>query len=138
MAKKLFDFDSEFRLGIESVDSEHVKLVDMLNEVHTLLSEGKRDEARRHFNEALSSYIDEHFANEEKFMEGIGFPHLAEHKKIHENFRQSFYGLRPLVESSDDVAFRSALSDAFTWLIAHIGKTDKKYAIFHLEKQGTN
>lgn len=134
MAKKLFDFDSEFKFGIDSVDNEHVKLVDMLNEVHALLSDGKRDEARRHFNEALSSYIDEHFANEEKFMEGIGFPHLDEHKKVHENFRQSFYELRPRVESSDDVAFRSALSDAFTWLIAHIGRTDKKYAAFYFGK----
>ncbi len=138
MAKKLFDFDSEFRLGIDLVDNEHVKLVDMLNEVHTLLGDGKREEAKQYFNEALSSYVNEHFANEEKFMESIGFPFINEHRKIHENFKQSFYELRPRVESSDDAAFRSALSDAFTWLIAHIGRTDKKYATFHLEKQRTN
>ena len=134
MAKKLFDFDSEFRLGIDSVDNEHVKLVDMLNEVHALLSDGKRKEAKQYFNEALSSYVNEHFANEEKFMESIGFPFINEHRKIHENFKQSFYELRPRVEASDDAAFRSALSDAFTWLIAHIGRTDKKYATFYLEK----
>lgn len=138
MAKKLFDFDSEFRLGIDLIDNEHVKLVDMLNEVHVLLSDGKREEAKQYFNETLSSYVNEHFANEEKFMESIGFPLINEHRKIHENFKQSFYELRPLIESCDEAAFRNALSDAFTWIIAHIGKTDKKYATFHLEKQRTN
>ena len=99
MTKKLFDFDAEFRLGIDQIDSEHIKLVDMLNKVHELLSEGKRDEARSYFNETLSSYINEHFSNEEKFMESIGFPFLEEHRKIHENFKKSFYELKPLIES---------------------------------------
>jgi len=134
MAKKLFDFDTEFRLGIDSIDNEHIKLVDMLNEVHALLSEGKRDEARQYFNETLSSYVKEHFANEEKFMETIGFPYLDEHKRIHENFKKSFHELKPSIESADETAFRKALNDAFTWIISHIGKTDKKYAAFYLSK----
>lgn len=134
MAKKLFDFDAEFRLGIDSVDNEHVKLVDLLNQVHTLLGEGKRDEARQYFNETLSDYVIEHFANEEKFMESIGFPSLDEHRKIHENFKRSFHELKPLIESYDEAAFRKALNDAFTWIIAHIGKTDRKYATFYFSK----
>lgn len=134
MGKKLFDFDAEFKLGIDSVDSEHIKLVDMLNDVHALLSEGKRDEARRYFNETLATYVNEHFANEERFMESIGFPFLDAHRKIHENFKNSFHELQPLIASYDEAAFRKALNDAFTWIIAHIGKTDKRYATFYLSK----
>ena len=132
MAKKLFDFDAEFRLGIEQVDNEHVKLIDMLNTVHELLSQGKRDQAKAYFNETLSGYINEHFSNEEKFMESFSYPFLEEHRKIHENFKKSFYELKPLIESYDESAFRKALTDAFTWIISHIGKTDKKYATFYL------
>jgi hemerythrin len=132
MPKKIFDFDAEFKLGIEGVDNEHVKLVDMLNEVHNLIGEGRREEARTYFHETLTAYVDEHFANEEKFMESIGYPALDEHKKVHENFKKSFSELRPLIESLDESAFRKALSDAFTWILAHIGKTDKKYAAFYL------
>lgn len=134
MGKKLFDFDAEFKLGIDSVDSEHIKLVDMLNDVHALLSEGKRDEARRYFNETLATYVNEHFANEERFMESIGFPFLDAHRKIHENFKNSFHELQPLIASYDEAAFRKALNDAFTWIIVHIGKTDKRYATFYLSK----
>jgi hemerythrin-like metal-binding protein len=134
MAQKMFDFDKEFKLDIDAIDNEHVKLVDMLNEVYTRLSAGKRDEARKYFTETLSSYVNEHFANEEKFMESIAYPGLDEHKKIHENFKKSFHDLAPLIESYDEVAFRKALSDAFSWIITHIGKTDKRYARFYLSK----
>lgn len=135
MASKLFDFDKEFRLGIEAVDKEHIRLVDLLNEVHALLSEGKRDEARRHFSGTLSSYVDEHFVNEERFMESIGFPYLEEHRKIHENFRNSFLALKPQIETYDEAAFRKALTDAFTWIITHIGKTDRRYATFYFSQK---
>lgn len=128
---KLFDFDAEFRLGIDAVDDEHIRLIDLLNEVHTLLSEGKRDEARRVFGETLSDYVDVHFANEERFMESIGFPQLEDHRKIHENFKRSFKELKPQIEQADDDAFRKALTDAFSWIVTHIGKTDKKYAAYY-------
>lgn len=133
MAKKIFDFDAEFKLDIEVVDREHIILVDMLNAVHSLIGEGKREEARRYFNETLSAYVDEHFAHEEKFMASIGFPGLEEHRKVHENFKKSFNELKPQIESLDESAFRKALSDAFTWILAHIGKTDKKYATYYHE-----
>ena len=131
MPKKLFDFDAEFRLGIDSIDNEHIRLVDMLNEVYALLSAGKKGEAQQFFSETLSSYVNEHFANEEKFMESIGFPQIDEHRRIHENFKISFHELKPLIEANDDVAFRKELSDVFTWIITHIGKTDRKYATFY-------
>ncbi|HZU87273.1 MAG TPA: hemerythrin family protein [Anaerolineaceae bacterium] len=134
MAKPIFDFDAEFKLGIEAVDSEHVKLVNMLNEVHALIGAGRREDARVYFNQTLGLYVIEHFANEEKFMESIGFPGLEAHKQIHTNFKKSFQELQPLIASYDDDAFRKALSDAFSWILTHIGKTDKRYAQFYAQK----
>ena len=134
MAKKLFDFDAEFKLGIDEVDNEHIKLVDMLNTVHELLNMGKRNEAQQYFNQTLASYVDEHFSNEEKFMESFDYPALDEHRRIHENFKRSFRDQQPLIAAYDDAAFRKALSDAFVWIISHIGKTDRKYADFYLSK----
>lgn len=134
MTKKLFDFDSEFKLGIEAVDQEHVKLVDMLNNVHALIAEGKKAEAQTYFCQTLSDYVVEHFAHEEKFLESIGYPQIDEHKKIHENYKKALQELLPLVASYDDAAFRKALTDTYTWILTHIGKTDRRYAKFYLSK----
>ena len=131
----LFNFDDEFKLGIEAADIEHSKLVDMLNHTHELLKEGKREEAHAYFGETLSAYVHEHFTNEEAFLESIGYPELAMHKRIHLNFRKSFEELEPRIKSADNAAFRQSLADTFAWIISHIGKTDKKYAKFYFEQQ---
>ena len=126
MAAKIFDFEAEFRLGIDQVDNEHIQLVDMLNAVYALIAEGKRDEARQYFSKTLSNYVNEHFAHEEQFMEEIGYPELAMHRKTHENFKATLLRSLPSIEAYDEKAFRDALWDAFTWIVNHIGKTDKK------------
>lgn len=134
MAKKLFDFDAQLKLGVEAMDNQHIKLVDMINDVQTLLNEGRKDEARSYFVKTLSAYIVEHFSNEEQFLESIGYPSIIEHKRIHQNYRKSFQDLSPLIELKDDDAFREAISDTYKWIVGHIGKTDRKYAEFYLSK----
>jgi len=131
----IFNFDNEFKLGIEAADIEHGKLVDMLNRTYELLKEEKREEARIYFSKTLSAYVREHFSNEETFLKGIGFPELEQHKIIHANFRKSVEELSLKIEGADDVAFRQGLADTFTWIINHIGKTDKKYANYYFEQQ---
>jgi len=68
MANEIFNFDTEFKLNIDEVDSEHIKLVEMLNTVHAMVRAGKKDEARTYFSETLAAYVVEHFANEETFV----------------------------------------------------------------------
>jgi hemerythrin len=131
MAKDLFNFEAEFKLNIEMVDQEHVKLVNMLNAVHRLIGEGKKAEAIEYFSLTLARYVVDHFAHEEKFMANMGYPQLSEHAKIHENFKKSFVQSLPRLATYDDAAFRAALTDTFTWIINHIGRTDRKYAQFY-------
>jgi hemerythrin len=126
----LFNFETEFRLGIPEIDDEHVRLVNMLNEVHELIRTNEKEKAGRYFKETLSGYVGTHFSHEEDFMEKIGFPQLEEHKKVHAIFRRSMEETLPRIDSLDDGAFRNALSDTYTWIINHIGKTDRKYANF--------
>ena len=130
MSGTLFNFETEFKLSIDAVDKEHEKLVNMLNEVYNLLNQGKKNEARLFLRETLTAYVEEHFSNEEKFMASIGFPQLDEHKIIHANFKQGFIDSLPMIDSYDDAAFRNALTDTYTWIINHIGRTDRKYADF--------
>jgi hemerythrin-like metal-binding protein len=137
LSKPLFDFESEFKLGIEKIDREHATLVNMLNKVHSLMGEGKKVEAQVYFRRTLASYVVEHFTNEEIYMESIHFPQLSEHRQIHDKFKQSFFENLPLIESYDETAFRNALTDTFTWIINHIGKTDRKYARFGQENLGS-
>jgi hemerythrin len=131
MAKDMFNFETEFKLGIETVDHEHMKLVNMLNSVYTLVNECKKTEAIEYFSLTLARYVIDHFAHEEAFMQKIGYPQLEEHAKVHENFKKSFMQTLPRLANYDDAAFRAALTDTFTWIINHIGRTDRRYALYY-------
>ena len=137
MTKKLFDFEEQFKLGIDEVDSEHIILVEMLNCTQELLNQNKRDEALGYFSETLSLYVHEHFSNEEAFMASFGFPSLDKHKVVHSNFRRSVDSLKPKIASGDDAAFRRALRDAYMWVVSHIGGVDKEYADYYLAQKNS-
>lgn len=130
MARALFNFDQEFTLGIAEMDEEPIILVNMLNEVHEIIRGDEKEKAADYFKKTLAAYVGTHFSDEEAYMEKIGFPQLEEHRKIHANFKQPVEETLPEIDTLDDAAFRSALTDTYTWIISHISKTDRRYAIF--------
>ena len=134
MMTHFFNLESEAKLGFSKIDNEHSRIIDMLNHTTTLLREGKPKQARIYFKDVLSFYVYEHFVNEELFMESFNFPDIEGHKKVHENFRNSFEKTKALVETYDDTSFRQVLSDTFIWTSSHIGRVDKKYIEYYFEQ----
>ena len=130
MASPLFNFDQEFKLGIPEMDEEHIILVNMLNEVHELIHSGEKEKAGQYFRDTLAAYVETHFSDEETYLEKIGYPQLDDHRKIHAIFKRSMEESLPKIDTLDEAAFRSALTDVYTWIINHIGKTDRRYAVF--------
>ena len=105
----------------------------MLNDAFNLIKENKKKEAQLLFSDTLAKYVNEHFHNEEKFMEQIVFPELEDHRRVHANFKKTFLKLKAEIESShEENNCRRIFTDTFTWIINHIGKTDKKFADFYL------
>ncbi|XOB62494.1 bacteriohemerythrin [Campylobacterota bacterium DY0563] len=73
-------WDKAYCIGHEKIDSEHKKLFDIANEINVC----KEDEEKViEIVKELIKYTKFHFKNEENFMKSIGFPKLAEHKKLH-------------------------------------------------------
>lgn len=135
MNKRIFDFDKEFRFGIDFIDQEHSELIEMFNDIHHLIKEGRKNEACIYLNNELTLYIDRHFFNEEQFMAEIEFPELAEHKIIHQHFKKYFNELKTQLDSFDEQAFREMLNNTVAWIVNHVGNTDRKYFEFYLLKK---
>lgn len=105
----LIEFDESLITGIEEMDEEHKKLIEMLNTVYDILKRGEKDEAHHYFDKEILSYVKTHLKDEEEFMEKINCPELEQHKKIHEIFRKMITDLIPSIESGDHKAFSQAL-----------------------------
>jgi hemerythrin-like metal-binding protein len=84
-----FQWDHRFVVGLESIDSQHRHLVDLVNQVGDLLLAGQADEERLlPIFHQLADYARFHFADEERLMEEIGMDprHAESHKRHHGEF----------------------------------------------------
>jgi len=79
-------WDDVYLLGDSTVDAEHKKLFELTKQLATFKHDRQKVLGAI---EVLMKYTKFHFAHEEKFMESINYPHLEEHKKVHQEIVKS-------------------------------------------------
>ena len=141
MAKDtLVEWDNRYSVGIPLIDEQHKELIRQTNDLYAACLKSE-EEARDFFKMVIRSmvdYVGVHFSTEEKMMEKIKYPDLAEHKKQHEDFVKKV--LENLQDFEDGKKFipNNFVRFLKDWILAHIAVSDKKYSIyiFDLKKQG--
>lgn len=124
----LMSWSNSYSVGIASIDDQHKKLIDMINELHDGMLAKKSREALGAVLERLILYTGDHFDYEEELFARTGYAdsalHKAEHAKlkhkvidIHERYKASTMGTLSL----------ETLNFLRDWLTNHINGTDKKY-----------
>ncbi|MDR0582746.1 MAG: bacteriohemerythrin [Treponema sp.] len=136
----LVEWDDRYSVGIQLIDDQHKKLIDLTNTLYKGCLEGDQT-AGSNFMEAIHgtvAYVKYHFSAEEKMLENIKYPGIMEHKREHESFVkkileevESFQNGKKFVPN----VFVRFLKD---WILTHIAVEDKQYAkyIHDLKKQG--
>lgn len=109
------------------IDFQHHQLIDAIADLEDAL--GGNDPRR--VAEAvpfLRLYAQVHFADEERVLDLIGWPHLAEHRRLHEGFRSRLTELEGAVARGDVAAGATLLGFLAAWLQAHIRGADRQFA----------
>ncbi|MCF8059334.1 MAG: bacteriohemerythrin [Bacteriovoracaceae bacterium] len=126
-----FKWSDELSIGVTAMDNQHKVLIDKIN---TLIDDLSEDSPNSHKDfQALAGYVVEHFNDEEKYMESIGFPGLPIHKNIHKQL------LEKVGEFDEDIRIGTVdkmklISFLKMWLKSHIMGIDMKYGDFSQEK----
>lgn len=128
---KLYAWNDSYSLGIPLLDKEHKKLLNLINtflsSIHT------KDEQSTIIStfDNLLKYTNEHFENEEAFMEKHKYPDLKEHKKAHIKLSKQVIQ----INENKKYVFADNIADfLIAWLTDHIMGTDKKYAEYILAR----
>lgn len=117
----------DFNLGIEEIDKQHRKIVDLINELsEAFMKDTAREKLSDIFKE-LIDYADYHFKDEEALFSAHNFPFTAEHIEMHKRFIQKVTNLKQKYEEDQPVTFR-VLGFMKEWLTDHILDADREYA----------
>lgn len=136
---EIFPWNENFATGIEEIDIQHKKLIELLNNLANTLTQEKIVEVEETFNK-LAEYADFHFKSEEevwkKYLKDDVLVH--EHKDSHESFLPKILELQ---KKNSDKTYYEIVEDVLLflirWLAFHIIDEDRRLAlIIHAIKDG--
>lgn len=128
------EFSASLRTHVGEIDAQHQKLFNLLNTFAGALADGQGNEALLPLIDELASYAIQHFKDEEKVMERIGYPGLAEHKAIHRKFEKTVMETRTAFAQGRGMLASQIISFLAQWLVEHIGKQDLHWAAYAARK----
>ena len=117
---------SDLNTGIEVIDKQHQRIVDLLNELNESNETGDRGATNHVLNE-LVDYTLTHFAFEEELQEKANYSFIKAHKRVHEIFTRRVAEFQKRAAGGEDVA-PEVLSMLKVWLVNHIKGDDADYA----------
>ena len=122
-------WDDKFKIGVEAVDKAHAKLFRIINKLFEISQDASGNQAA--YGEGikyLEAYTMTHFSEEEAYMRSIRYSGYAEHKRLHDNFRnKTLVSLKRDLELS---GYSSSTIQRFVgimgnWLTEHIMLEDQ-------------
>jgi hemerythrin len=121
------DWNGSLSVGVQQIDNEHKKLVDLVNTLNDSMKTGKSKETLQNVFSELVDYTIKHFTNEEMLMQKVKYGNLAVHKREHDELTK-----KARVLKDDFIAGKMMISIEVrdflkNWIINHIQKTDKLY-----------
>lgn len=125
------EFDDNLITGNEMIDTQHKELIDRTNQFLAKLEENVGRVEAIKMLDYLDEYVEFHFGEEEKLQEEIGYPGLAEHRKKHEELKNTVKELFDMLEEEDgpsEAFVKQVESNVVNWLILHIQGYDRSVA----------
>lgn len=123
----MYRFTEDCLIGIETIDEEHKKLFQLLNETEKMLSAGAPYKTTvTPLISELKEYAATHFAHEEAYMEQIHDPELPRQRKEHAEFTEKVnsYDLQELDDAKGKEVAEELLHYLARWLYRHILGSD--------------
>lgn len=135
-------FDETLFTGNSVIDEQHRELIDRIDKL-LILCENEKPAKREAIQllDYLSDYTDYHFAEEEKLQEEVGYPGIKEHKKKHEELRQTVRELHDMLveqEGPTEEFVKQVYGNVAEWLYYHIKGFDRSVAEFIFIRENEN
>jgi len=123
----LITWGPRLETGLAIIDSQHKRLVDIINQLNDALEAGRSDEMMGAIFDELVAYTETHFSIEEKLMASHDYEYIEEHRTEHRAFTNQIRMDRDNF-SVGVWKYEERLKDYLRgWLVSHIAASDQGY-----------
>lgn len=129
MAK--IDWNDTLVVDLPQIDEQHRKLINLSNSMLQAMVVGKGQAVLEETFGELKKYTEYHFADEEKLMEQLEYPAIAEHRELHGALIEQVMDFSARL---DKVSPTEAVDFLNGWIVNHIREEDVKVSLFAKNK----
>ena len=123
-----FSWNDDLKVGNSFIDSDHQKLINLVNQLHDAMAQGHGKEILGKILSELIRYTQEHFKREEDHMQRIRYAGYASHKQEHDRLIREVVELQNKFNTGNGMLSVQVSSFLRNWLVNHIMKVDKDLA----------
>lgn len=127
---EVLHWDNSFNIGHVEIDNQHRMLVDMIATLQRSLSQGLVNPQIGITLKELVAYTKTHFQLEQDVMQKSGYPHYAEHVKLHEHLIDQIVKILRDLRRGESITAIQLSEMLKEWLLHHIMQEDKKIGAF--------
>lgn len=130
----LIQWNAQLSVGINSIDDQHKKLINMINALNDALAEGQADDILVKIFDGLAVYTVKHFGYEEELFAQHGYAESQVHKNEHDALIKQVIELQQKMNDGSFMIGIEVMAFLKEWLMNHILKTDMEYTQFLVSK----
>jgi len=130
----LFVWNEKLSVNIKSIDEQHKKLIDMINDFYDNIAKRPNSENMSKLLGSMKDYIQVHFKYEENYMKQYGYEFYESHKSEHDFFVSKVAEVEERLNKGKMVLSLEITIFLKDWLIKHIQIADKKYSEYFIAK----
>jgi hemerythrin len=123
----LIQWNNKMSVGLEEIDTQHKKLVDIINKLHDALKTNSYEKELKTIFTELIDYTKYHFSTEEQILEKAEYKDLENHKIQHKKFVTKMLRMKDRCYQGKEEISVELSSFLSSWMIGHILHSDKDY-----------
>lgn len=123
---RIIQWQDSYKIGHDSTDRQHRKLVSMIAALQQAIVDGNAEEATSLTLKELVDYTQYHFRDEEKLMTEIGFADIEHHKFLHRQMLEQVIQILTDIKSGKPFNAPDLVDYLTHWLTSHIVAEDGK------------
>lgn len=126
----IIKWDASLKVGVEVIDEQHKKLVELINRLYDAMCLGKGKDVLGGVLAEVLDYAAYHFKTEEDLFLEHGYRDAPAHIQEHGQLTRTANELKAAFDSGKAMITIETMNFLKDWLVQHIMKSDKSYVPF--------